>query len=158
MELNKETVKVGTELYLLSVCYDKCCRRWYFTIYKTKIKGVTYPLRNDYDIMIVIDMYLNHNTDDTIPPTMATVYYVSPSNLVNNHESFVKIKNANGFSTRQYTYLCDSFKTLVDVIKTTALLPEGNEATKRKRLEVYRELVKRWTKAAYKENFYTTIK
>lgn len=158
MELNKETIKVGTELYLLSVCYDKCFRWWYFTIYKTKIKGVTYPLRNDYDIMIVIDMYLNYNTDDSIPPTRATVFYVSPSNLVDNHESFVKIKNANGVSTRQYTYLCDSFKTLVDVIKTTALLPKGNETTKRKRLEVYRELVKRWTKAPYKENFYTIIK
>jgi len=152
MELNINTIKNGTELFLLEVKHYKDEKIWHFTIRKVKAESL-----DNKDSYFYFHGREETNTSDELPYDYHDCYHVY-GDIRNNKEPFLKIIHYNGMYAQNIIYLCDSYKTALKTLKQIVFNGKGNETTKRKRLSMYRAFMVAYNKAPYKENFYTTIR
>lgn len=159
MNLNEKTLKSGTNLYFLHILYCKDYGTWQFTINRAIItsfeRGVSG--RPYYYVKFKTPW-----TNQLIPLESEGGYHyrevtIWEDNILGNGKPTVRIKEYIGTFQNEWSFFCDSFRDLAEILKQTVFNGKGNEATKRKRLKVYRELLKRWTNSWYRENFSTRI-
>lgn len=156
MELNEKTLKEGITLYYLHVKHwKKNSPSWQFTFNKAKITKVEEYLSSYLIKFTTLMPNTNPSSFDAV--RLRNTAIVSDLRLHNNTEQFLTINECNGYWYEDYEFLSDSFKILIKVLKDTFFTIKGNEMTKKKRLRIYRELIRRWTKSEFKENFYTDI-
>lgn len=159
MILNDKTIKEGTTLYLLDVLFYKDWEKTIeFTIRKLEVLNFTRYMYNTTQFVLqykfpMINENLFHNTFGN------SACSIDVDDVFGNKKPFVMVQNFKGDFSDEYTYICDSFQTLVKVLQTkTVFNPKSNEATKAKRHKIYRELVRQWTISPYRENFQAVIK
>ena len=156
MNLNEKTLKSGTNLYFLGIHYSKGYGTWDFEINKgiiTSVEEGSVSGRQYY--------YVKFRTPWTNEFTPEQHHYreraIWGDNILGNKEPTLKVKEHIGAYRNEWEFFCDSFRDLSKILKETVFSGKGNEATKRRRLKVYRELLKQWTNSWYRENFYTRI-
>lgn len=156
MNLNEKTLKSGTNLYFLKILYSKDYGTWQFEINKAIITSFERGVFRPY-------YYVKFKTPWTnrLTPVEGGYHYrdraIWHDNILGNENPTVKIKEYIGTYQNEWSFFCDTFRDLAEILKQTVFSGKGNEATKRKRLKVYRELLKRWTNSWYRENFSTLI-
>lgn len=153
MILNEKTLKSGTNLYFLHILYSKNYGTWQFEINKAIITSLERGLsgRPYYYVKFKTPWA---NQLKLYRYREATIYL---DNILGNENPTVKIKEYIGTYENEWSFFCDSFRDLTKILKETVFSGKGNEATKRRRLKVYRELLKQWTNSWFRENFSTRI-
>lgn len=157
MNLNEKTLKIGTNLYFLKILYLKDYGTWQFEIIKAIITSFKRLVSG------IPCYYVQFKTPWTnqLTPVEGGYQYrgvtIWDDNILGNRKPTVKVKEYIGAYENEWLFFCDSFRDLAEILKQTVFSGKGNEATKRKRLKVYRELLKQWTNSWYRENFSTRI-
>lgn len=155
MILNEKTLKSGTNLYFLHILYSKDYGTWQFEINKATITSFERSVSGrPYYYVKFKTPWANQLTSELYRYRDVTIYL---DNILGNRKPTVRIKEYIGTYQNEWSFFCDSFRDLAEILKQTVFNGKGNEATKRKRLKVYRELLKRWTNSWYRENFSTRI-
>ena len=158
MILNENTLKEGTTLYYLKAFQFPSPHNngaWEIIFYKVKLSYVNFGEMSFY----VIAEIPYKNRKQWFDDNLIRNWDIAKGDVLNNDKPYIVIgKYMKGYSYVNYSYLCDSFETLVKVFKETIFVNGCNEITKRKRQRIYREAVRRWTKSEFKENFYTKIR
>lgn len=152
MELNQDTIKKGMSLYLLNIYRVKKPYYWFFEFNKVKILSLNQP--PTYSNYII--RYKKTLTNQNFGNYSTMDFILTKHMLHNNKKPYVKIKDNDIDNIKDIIFLCDSFETLTQVLKQI-FNPKANEITKRKREKVFRELIRRWTKSPYRNNFSTKI-
>ena len=155
MELNEKTIKVGDSLYYLNILHDKDYGVWHFNINKAKITCFELERGGQYYFVKFKIPFANQLiSQNGYQHKQGQLWNF---NLVGNDKPTVKLREYRGTYQNEYEFFCDSFKDLTKILKETVFNGKGNEATKRKRERIYRELVKQWTKSWYRENFHARL-
>jgi len=157
MELNEKTIIVGDSLYYLNILHDKYYGVWHVNINKAKITHFELERGGRYYFVRFKIPWANQLTSQNEFQYQYKQGQLWNFNLVGNDKPTVKLREFKGTYQNEYEFFCDSFKDLTKILKETAFNCKGNEATKRKRERMYRELVKQWTQSWYRENFYARL-
>jgi hypothetical protein len=157
MELNEKTIKVGDSLYYLNILQDKDYGVWHVNINKAKITHFELERGGQYYFVKFKIPWANQLTSLNEHQYQYKQGQLWNFNLVGNNKPTVKLKEYKGTYQNEYEFFCDSFKDLTKILKETVFNGKGNEATKRKRLKLYRELLKQWTQSWCRENFHARL-
>ena len=156
MNLNEKTLKIGTNIYFLGIQYSKCSGIWQFEINKgiiTSVEEGSVSGRQYYYVKFKTP-WANEFTPEQHRYRDRAIW---DDNILGNKKPTVKVKDYIGIYRNEWEFFCDSFRDLAKILKETVFSGKGNETTKRRRLKVYRELLKQWTSSWCRENFYTRI-
>ena len=157
MELNEKTITVGDSLYYLNIVQDKDIGVWHFHINKAKITHFELERGGQYYLVNFKLPWANQLTSQDEHKYQYKQGQVWNNEIYGNKTPVIKLKEYKGFYQNEWTFFCSSFKDLAETLKKTVFNGKGNEATKRKRERLYRELLKRWTNSWYRENFQAHI-
>lgn len=157
MELNENTIKVGSSLYFLNILQDKDYGNWCFLITVANITYLEKDRSGHYYFVKFKTPWANQFilAQDNWRHRQGQLWN---NELIGNDKPVIKLKEYRGTFQNEWSFFCHSFKDLTHILKETVFNGKGNEVTKRKRERMYRELVKQWTKSDYRENFEIRLK
>lgn len=166
MVLNEKTIKKGTEFYEVRlIAYKKDYfnnSTWHFWFQKAVADHKPSP-RISFGVK---EYLLEYSVPYQVNTSVGFLDYpISHRNLAiqaflieGNKEPIITASIFNSNDTYdEYVYLCTDIRAAIKALKSKAFKVKGNEATRRRRIRMWKELIRQWTKTQFRDNFYTSL-
>ena len=164
--LNEKTIKKGTEFYEVRlVAYKKDFfhnNTWHFWFQKVVADHEPSPR-----ISFCVKEYLvGYSLPVQVNTSLEFIdYEVSHCNrpiqafrIEGNKEPIITVSIFKSSNVDEYVYLCTDIRAAIKALKSEAFKVKGNnETTKRRRIRMWKELIRQWTKTQFRDNFYTSL-
>lgn len=163
MVLNEKTIKKGTVFYQVRLtAYKKDYLNdstWHFWFQKAVAEHEPSPLFgvNQYLLEYSIPRQVNTSIEFPYP-----IYYnnctIQAFRIEGNKEPIITVsivKSSDMYD--EYVYLCTDIRAAIKALKSKAFKVKGNEATRRRRIRMWKELIRQWRKTQFRDNFYTFL-
>jgi len=163
MVLNEKTIKKGTVFYQVRLtaykkdfCNDSTWHFWFqkavaehepLSVFGVKQYLLEYSIPRQVNISVEFPYPISHRN-----------LAIQAFRIEGNKEPIITVSIVKSSDTYdEYVYLCTDIRAAIKALKSEAFKVKGNEATRRRRIRMWKELIRQWTKTQFRDNFYTYL-
>jgi len=160
--LNEKTIKKGTEFYEVRLLACKRDNTWHFWFQKAVADHEPSPCISlgvkEYRVEYSVPYRVNSSVE--FPDYKVSHYNraIQAFCIEGNKEPIITVsifKSSDLYD--EYVYFCTDIKAAIKTLKSEAFKIKGNETTRRRKIRIWKELIRQWTKTQFRDNFYTHL-
>lgn len=165
MELNEKTIKKGTKFYEVRLmAYKKDFfnnSTWHFwfqkaVAYHEPSPRITFGVK-EYLVEYSVPNQVNTSVEFLDYPIYHYNRPIQAFRIEGNKEPIITVSIFKSSNIDEYVYLCTDIKAAIKALKSEAFKIKGNETTRRRRIRMWKELIRQWIKTQFRDNFYTYL-
>lgn len=164
--LNEKTIKKGTEFYEVRLmAYKKDYfdnSTWHFWFRKAvadhePLPRISFGVK-EYLVGYSVPCQMNTSVEFSDYEVSHYNRAIQAFRIEGNKEPIITASIFKSSDTYdEYVYLCTDIRAAIKALKSKAFKVKGNEATRRRRIRMWKELIRQWTKTQFRDNFYTSL-